>query len=75
MRRKRNGDAQARRGFRQTPAPTAQGVNANASKQHLLQVAKRLDVPGRTRMTKPQLVQAIEKANARDTRGARSRRT
>lgn len=67
-------DAQARRGFRQQPTRTAQGVNANSSKQHLLQVAARLDVPGRTSMTKPQLVQAIEKANARDTRRARSRR-
>jgi cation transport regulator ChaB len=64
-------DAQARRGYGQQPARTAQGVNANASKEHLLGVARELDVPGRTSMTKPQLVDAIEKANARDTRRAR----
>jgi hypothetical protein len=65
-------DAQARRGIRQQPRRTASGVDANASKQHLVEVAKRLDVAGRSSMTKPQLVAAIEKANARDTRRARS---
>ncbi|WP_019179990.1 ChaB family protein [Microbacterium yannicii] len=44
---------------------TAGGVNANATKKHLLEVAKRLDVRGRTRMTKDELVEAIQKANAR----------
>ena len=65
-------DAQARRGIRQPARQTAGGVDANASKQHLLEVAKRLDIAGRSSMTKPQLVAAIEKANARDTRRARS---
>ena len=36
---------------RTSPAPTAEGVDANASKQHLYDVAKRLDVRGRSRMT------------------------
>jgi hypothetical protein len=31
-------------------------------------VAKRLDVRGRTRMTKDELVEAIQKANARESR-------
>lgn len=50
---------------------TAGGVDANASKAHLLDVARRLDVPGRTRMSKEQLVEAIQKANDRATREAR----
>ena len=53
--------------------PTAGGVNANASKTHLLELAKRLNVTGRTRMTKVQLVDAIDKANQRAT--ARARQT
>ncbi|MFL6129933.1 MAG: ChaB family protein [Mycobacteriales bacterium] len=51
---------------------TAGGVDANASKAHLMDVAKRLDVKGRSRMTKDELVQAIGRANA--TESARSRR-
>lgn len=43
--------------------PTAGGVNANASKVHLLDIAKRLDIAGRTRMTKAELVAAIDRAN------------
>ncbi|PZE29804.1 MULTISPECIES: ChaB family protein [unclassified Curtobacterium] len=51
---------------------TQQGVDANASKQHLMDVAKRLDVSGRSSMTKDELVDAIKKANAKATRDARS---
>src|ERR1044072_9226742 len=40
--------AAARRGT----TPTAEGVNANATKKHLMDVAKRLDVTGRSKMTK-----------------------
>ena len=50
---------------------TAGGVDANASKEHLLQVARRLDIRGRSRMTKAELVAAIGTANDRAT--ARSR--
>ena len=50
---------------------TAGGVDANASKSHLYDLAKRLDVPGRSRMTKDELVEAIQRANARETRRAR----
>jgi len=60
-------------GGRNTRAKTAGGVDANASKQHLMDVAKRLDIPGRYRMTKPELVDAIPKAKARGTRKAGSR--
>jgi cation transport regulator ChaB len=58
-------------GGRDTKAETAGGVDANASKQHLQDVAKRLDIRGRSRMTKAELVDAIEKANNRSTRRAR----
>ena len=51
---------------------TAEGVDANASKQHLYDVAKRLGVTGRSRMSKDELVEAIKKANARATRKSRS---
>jgi cation transport regulator ChaB len=50
---------------------TAGGVDANASKSHLYEVAKRLDVPGRSQMSKDELVEAIQRANARETRRAR----
>jgi len=51
---------------------TAEGVDANASKKHLMDVAKRLDVSGRSSMTKDELVDAIKKANAKETRKSRS---
>jgi hypothetical protein len=61
---------------RSTPASrrsrsTAGGVDANASKAHLMDLAKRLDVSGRSRMTKDELVSAIKKANNRKTAKAR----
>jgi cation transport regulator ChaB len=52
--------------------PTAGGVDANASKAHLMDLAKRLDVRGRSRMSKDELVEAIGRANDRES--ARSRR-
>ena len=60
-------------GGRDTKAETAGGVDANASKEHLLQVAKRLDISGRSRMTKKELVEAIQKANNRASAKARGR--
>jgi hypothetical protein len=52
-------------------AGTAGGVDAKASKAHLMEVARRLDVSGRSRMTKDELVEGIRKANDRATRRAR----
>ncbi len=37
-----------------------------------MDVAKRLDISGRSTMTKDELVDAIQKANDRETRKARS---
>ncbi len=59
--------AAARKGGR-----TAGGVDANAPKSHLMDLARRLDVPGRSRMSKEELVKAIDKANSRKTARARS---
>jgi cation transport regulator ChaB len=60
-------------GGRDTKAKTAGGVDANASKEHLMGVAKRLDIRGRSRMSKAELVDAIQKANAKSTRKARGK--
>jgi len=69
-------DAQdAKRGpaARRSNTKTAGGVDAFAPKTHLLDIAKRLDIAGRTRMTKAELVDAIDKANRRaSSRSARS---
>ena len=58
-------------GGRGTKADTQGGVDANASKRHLYELAQRLEVPGRSRMSKDQLVEALQKANARETARAR----
>lgn len=50
---------------------TQGGVDANATKEHLLEVARRLDVHGRSTMDKGELVEAIKKANDRATAAAR----
>lgn len=67
-------DEQAAVGGLDSDRPTAGGVDANASKQHLLEVAKRLDVSGRSSMTKDELVDAIGKANDRETAKARDKK-
>jgi hypothetical protein len=59
--------AAARRGGK-----TAGGVDAKATKEHLLDVARRLNVKGRSSMNKTELVEAIQKANDRATAKARS---
>jgi hypothetical protein len=49
----------ARRGRQETTG----GVDANASNAHLMDVARRLDVSGRPKMSRSELVTAIGKAN------------
>jgi ChaB len=56
-------DAKRGKAARESKTKTAGGVDAFASKAHLLGPAKRLEVIGRSRMTKAELVEAIEKAN------------
>ncbi|GIH14678.1 hypothetical protein Raf01_28500 [Rugosimonospora africana] len=70
--RKGPSDPQAARSIRDKPVPTAGGVDANATKEHLLEVARRLDIKGRSSMTKDKLVQAIKKSNTRKTATTRS---
>ena len=60
-------------GDRNTRAKTRGGVDANSTKQHLYDVAKKLDIDGRSSMSKSELVDAIDKANRRETRKARER--
>ncbi|MEB8326519.1 ChaB family protein [Dietzia kunjamensis] len=47
------------------------GVDANANKDHLYEQAQRLDIEGRSDMTKDELVEALRKANDRKTRESR----
>ena len=58
-------------GGRDTNRETKGGVDANATKEHLMDVAKRLDISGRSKMSKDELVDAIQKANDRKTAQAR----
>jgi hypothetical protein len=51
---------------------TAGGVDANASKSHLMDIAKRLEIRGRSSMKKDELVEAIQRANNRETRRSSS---
>ncbi|MDB1087115.1 ChaB family protein [Streptomyces sp. ACA25] len=50
---------------------SGEGVDEQATKQHLYDLAKRLGVEGRSRMTKTELLDAVRKENARATREAR----
>jgi cation transport regulator ChaB len=65
-------DEQAK-GGRNTDRKTKGGVDANASKSHLMDLAKKLDISGRSKMKKGQLVDAIQKANDKKTAKARSK--
>ncbi|KZS53434.1 ChaB family protein [Mycobacterium ostraviense] len=58
-------DKLAKGGGPRNTGRSAEGVDANASKKHLLDVARRLDVHGRSTMTKSELVDAIKKHNRR----------
>lgn len=52
---------------------TAGGVDANATVAHLRAIARELDISGRSKMTKSELVSAIDKANKRETGRARKK--
>jgi cation transport regulator ChaB len=64
-------DKRAESGGPQAKGETAEGVDANASKKHLVDLARRLDIPGRSKMTKDELVIEIKKANRRESRRSR----
>lgn len=72
--RKGPSDRQASRGASsRRQGRTAGGVDANASKQELYEQAKRLDVKGRSSMSKGELVGALQKASGRETAKRRSK--
>ena len=66
-------DAQAA-GGRDTNKKTKGGVDANAKKEHLLDIAKRLSISGRSKMKKKELVDAIQKANNKKTGDSRKKK-
>ncbi|MFI6010198.1 ChaB family protein [Streptomyces sp. NPDC051243] len=57
---------------RQIGGRSGEGVDEKASKQHLYDIARELDIEGRSRMSKGELLGAIRKANRSKTRAARS---
>lgn len=60
-------DERARSGGPNAKGKTAEGVNAKSTKKHLAEVARKLDISGRSSMNKNELVTAIKKANRRET--------
>ncbi|MEV6793256.1 ChaB family protein [Streptomyces sp. NPDC051320] len=69
--RKGPSDPQAARP-RQQGGRSGEGVDEQASKQHVYELAKRLDIEGRSHMTKSELLAAVRKANRSKTREART---
>ena len=59
------------RAAREGRGETAGGVNANKSKNELLQDARKADIEGRSKMKKDELVDALRKHNDRETAQAR----
>jgi cation transport regulator ChaB len=69
-------DEQAERGgrfAREGRGETAGGVNANKTKDELLRDAREADIPGRSKMSKDELVEALARSSDRETRHARER--
>lgn len=64
-------DERAESGGPNASGKTAGGIDANANKEHLLSVARRLDISGRSKMTKAELVEAIDEANERASAASR----
>ena len=58
---------------RQFGGRSARGVDERDTKARLYETAKRLDGPGRSGMNRGELIEAVEAANRRATRRARSR--
>ncbi|MEU0387701.1 ChaB family protein [Streptomyces chartreusis] len=55
---------------RQQGGRSGEGVDERASKEHLYDLAKRLGVEGRSRMSKAELLDAVRKENRSRTRSA-----
>ncbi|POX53147.1 cation transport regulator ChaB [Streptomyces sp. Ru71] len=57
---------------RQQGGRSGEGVDEQATKEHLYDLARRLDIDGRSRMSKSELLEAVRKANRSKTRQSRS---
>ncbi|WP_336320348.1 ChaB family protein [Streptomyces lavendofoliae] len=57
---------------RQRGGRSGEGVDENATKRHLYEIAGRLDIAGRSRMSRVELLEAIRTENRARTRQARS---
>lgn len=69
----RKGPSDPRAGTpRDRPARSGEGVDENATMQHLYEMARRLDIGGRSKMNRAELLEAIRKENRSQTRAARS---
>lgn len=64
--KKGDSDKQAA-GGKDTDRDTAGGVDTNATKEHLYEQAQELDISGRSKMTKDELIEALEKESKRKT--------
>jgi hypothetical protein len=67
-------DDQANGGAGKRERPTRGGGDARAGKAHLYARAQQLGIQGRSRMSKAELVDALEKASRRETARARTQR-
>lgn len=56
---------------RSDPLPTAEGVDEKSSVKHLREIARQLEIAGRSTMNKTDLVEAIKKANRQATAASR----
>ncbi|CAM5718106.1 ChaB family protein [Mycolicibacterium aubagnense] len=61
-------DERARSGGPNARGRSAEGVDTQATKKHLMDIARRLDIRGRSTMNKGELVDAIMKANRKESR-------
>ncbi|MGY1751105.1 ChaB family protein [Modestobacter sp. SYSU DS0511] len=66
-------DEQSAKGDAGTDYDSKGGVDANASKSHLYDLAKDADIPGRSTMDKDELADALQKSNDRKTAEAREK--
>ena len=66
-------DSQSASGGPNPSGKSKGGVDANATKEHLYEQAQKLDIEGRSDMTKDELVEALRKANDRKTKKSREK--